>query len=118
MDLEHWFSEYEGLVLRWAGYAEEIDIEAFGPEGEMAVELPLYGKPCQVRPNGDVACPTPILAAWIKQLIPKVRQRYSGKIIIQENPYDKPDIRFNGADYIGLHLHVQEDEHFIPGRTT
>jgi hypothetical protein len=59
-----------------------------------------------------------ILAAWIKQLIPKVRERYSGNIIIQENPYDYPDVEFKGADYIGLHLHVQEDESFVPGRTT
>ena len=117
-DLDQLYDNLEEFILKWAEIAEELGVEGYCPEGEFAFELPLYKRPCRVRPNGDLACPTPILAAWIKQLIPKVRERYSGNIIIQENPAKSPDIEFKGADYIGLHLHVQEGEHFIPGKTT
>lgn len=72
-------------------------------------------------PNGDWYVRTPRLRRWIQQLIPKVRNKYPGKIIIQENVYTHPDVDFSGADYIGLHLHanIEEigDERFIPGRT-
>lgn len=123
MDVEQWFSGYEEIVLRWAKYAEELGVEAFGPEGELGwIEYDAGVGKAHQRPNGEWYFRTPRLASWIRQLIPKVRQRYSGSIIIQELPSLFPDIDFTGADYMGLHLHADtwagSTETYVPGVTT
>ena len=59
-DLDQLYDNLEEFALKWAEIAEEIGVEGYCPEGEFAFELPLYKKPCRVRPNGDLACPTPI----------------------------------------------------------
>lgn len=116
-DLDRFYANLELMALKWAEIAEELGVEGYCPEGEFSFEIPRGMSRGFQRPDGSVSHHTPRLAAWIRQLIPKVRQDYSGKIIIQEDPYETPNIDYDGADYIGLHLHVKEGEKFIPGQT-
>jgi len=83
--------KYTKLVLEWAGFAEENDIEMFSPGVEMNLIM-----------EDDV------LSGWFKEILPKIRDVYNGKITTIEQPgndewriLDENDV-FEGYDCIGM----------------
>ena len=58
------------VVLKWAAFAEEHEVELFAPGFEMS----LIFEPEQA-------------AGWYKEVLPELRKVYSGRIAIAEHPY-------------------------------
>lgn len=79
------------VVLKWAGFAEENNVEMFAPGVEMSIIM-----------DGNIA------GKWLKEILPQIQEVYNGKIITAEH-YDMDRWKildecgaFAGYDCIGL----------------
>jgi|GEM_PF-949375 len=99
--LERWtLSEqvWTDIVLKWAAFAQENNVEMFAPGAEMNLIL-----------NEQ------IVGEWFKQILPEIRNVYSGKVITAEH-YDiekwkilDENNSFSGYDCIGLTLFPRKE---------
>jgi hypothetical protein len=89
----------EEVALIWAETAEEFNVEYFGPQNELDCMLKT-----NFEDNGTTRAS--ILAEWYKQILPKVRKTFTGKVVakfcwVEENiPETASD--YIGYDYVGM----------------
>ncbi|NOZ76449.1 MAG: hypothetical protein GXO65_01975 [Euryarchaeota archaeon] len=83
--------EYSRVVLRWAEFAEENDVEMFAPGVEMSIIM-----------DADEA------GEWLRAILPRIREVYTGQVAVIEHPYlGRPDLldahdAFAGYDCLGM----------------
>ena len=86
------------LVVEWAGFAEENGVEMFAPGFEMALIL-----------DAEEA------EAWFPDVLPRIREVYSGMVGFAEIPYGVQWERLNGSrvfdgyDFAGITIFPWED---------
>jgi sugar phosphate isomerase/epimerase len=91
-------------VIKWARFAEDNDVEMFTPGFEMSI----------------IFDDKEITAGWYKEILPQIREVYSGEVVVSEIVHD--DIwkylnernAFAGYDGIGITVfpyHYYEGEH-------
>lgn len=90
--------EWTKAVLKWARFAEENNVELFAPGFEMAIIM-------DKREARD----------WFKEILPQIRQVYSGKVVFAEIPYgeqweflEESNI-FAGYDCVGITIFPWKD---------
>ena len=92
------------IVLKWARFAEDNDVEMFTPGFEMSI----------IFDNKEIT------AEWYKEILPQIREVYGGEVVVSEIVHD--DIwgylnernAFAGYDGIGITIfpyHYYEGEH-------
>jgi len=89
---------WTNVVLKWAKFAEENEVELFAPGVEMSLIM-----------DADEA------GEWFKAILPKIREVYNGKIATAEHPYigrwetlDRHSA-FAGYDCIGMAIFPWKD---------
>lgn len=97
--LDDYLTASEEAALKWAKTAEEFNVEYFGPQNELD---------CMLMSNFEDDGPTRdrILGNWYRQILPKVKSEFTGKVIakfcwVEENiPETASD--YVGYDYVGM----------------
>jgi hypothetical protein len=90
--------EWTPVVLKWAEFAEDNDVEMYAPGVEMSLIL------------GENES-----AEWLKEILPQIRERYSGIVTTAEHPYiglwEVQDKRgaFANYDCIGMTIFPWKD---------
>ncbi len=97
--LEEYLAVSDKEALKWAQIAEEFNVEYFSPQSELDYIL-------QVNFEQDRGKKAQILAAWHKQILPQVREIYSGEILTKFGWIDEAMTGtasdYTGYDYIGI----------------
>lgn len=96
---EQYLDASNEAALKWAEIAEEFKVEYFGPQNELDYML-------SINFEEDGPRRAKILADWYKQILPKVRQVYKGKVIAKfawvEESLPETASDYTGYDYVGM----------------
>jgi len=96
--LEKYLEVSDEIALKWAKVAEEFKVEYFGPQNELDFII-------MTNFEDDGAKRARIFGAWYKQILPRVHEVYSGKVIAKFAWMDEttPDTAsdYIGYDYVG-----------------
>ena len=97
--LEKYLEVSNEVTLKWAKIAEEFNVEYFGPQNELDFMI-------MTNFEEDGSKRSLMLADWYKQILPKVKEVYSGKVIAkfawmdETTPETASD--YIGYDYVGM----------------
>ncbi|MCK4428824.1 MAG: hypothetical protein KAU95_00490, partial [Candidatus Aenigmarchaeota archaeon] len=99
MTKERYLKISEEIALKWAGIAEELNVEFFAPQNELDGVI----KVNFARNNSEVA---EITSVWHEQMLPKLKKVFNGKLMIKLTGVKEEykTINAGGYDYIGITL--------------
>jgi hypothetical protein len=107
MTLEKYLQASEEFALKWAKISEDYAVEYFAPQNEFDIQLEQFTLNDEGDPDEDEM--SRIASEWHKQLAPKIRDVYSGKIIAKFGDTRETD-DLTGYDYIGVTIDPVNDE--------
>jgi hypothetical protein len=97
--LEKYLEVSNEVALKWAKVAEEFNVEYFGPQNELDYMI-------SINFEDDGAERSRIFGGWYKQILPRVREVYSGKVIAKfawvEETIPETASDYTGYDYVGM----------------
>jgi len=95
--LEKYLEVSDEIALKWAKVAEEFNVEYFGPQNELDFMI-------MTNFEEDGSKRSLMLADWYKQILPRVHNVYSGKVIAKfawvEETIPETASDYTGYDYV------------------